>query len=519
MIEDKAEEGDSALTSTSNMTISSSVPKTSRKGPKVKKEKASKRLKTRSSKTDEVVQTGSFVEPEDDTFEIKIDAVGSKSTRGRKRKSAEMELNAVDDNSTSQQPPPVKQRGTRMRSSTVKPQAISHSIREDGDHGDVSVADADVNPPTIVPASKKKGKGGRKRASSTVRKASNTSAASTAPLRDPVLENDEIDAALEAELERPLTDDEVNDNMSVEEKPHVKRLTRTRQSTRKASASVAPQRKGKGGRKAQLAEETALQGNAPDEGLIEYDKVDDKLSPSQHLEEAEAINETAVETDVDRESVLPDAESSILIVTRSEPSIVELPPPEPEESPITHVQQQRASIQEENERVQPEPRITEDQPPMSKTSIVPSPTPSPQSSDIENYPPSSRPSQTRPPLVQLSPSKTQTIRIPLATCTPTTSPSKRMAASRLQTTHPWTSVDLDGILHGSPASRKQDTLTAPVNAMLSSPQKKMTVEEWIYYNAQQGEERLRNECERLVGILEDQGVQAMLSLEGVESVE
>ncbi len=46
----------------------------------------------------------------------------------------------------------------------------------------------------------------------------------------------------------------------------------------------------------------------------------------------------------------------------------------------------------------------------------------------------------------------------------------------------------------------------------------MTVEEWILHNAAQGEERLRRECERVVGIFEAQGVRALRALEGIECV-
>lgn len=147
---------------------------------------------------------------------------------------------------------------------------------------------------------------------------------------------------------------------------------------------------------------------------------------------------------------------------------------------------------------------------------VPSPTPSPQSSDAENQPPSSRPSQTRPPLFEASPSRTQTIRVPLAASTPNTSPSRRDIASKVQTTFPWTSVDLESIFLGSPTPGKEnhDSLEG-MEGSLTSPEKRMTVEEWIKYNASQGEEKLRNECERLVGRFENEGNRALKALEGI----
>ena len=517
MIDDKVEEGDSALTSASNMSMSSSVPKTRRKGPKAKKGKPSKRAATTSAESDEAAFTSSFVEPEDDTFNIKIDAVAHKSTRGRKRKTAEMEVNDMGDDSISEQVPSVKRRGTRTRSSTVKPATAMDLSQEEGIHADVSIIDAEAIYPIMLPTSKKKGKGGKKRASSTIRKASATSVASTASLRVPILDNDEIDAALEAALERPLIDDENNDEIPIVEDPQPRRLTRTQSNTRKASASVAPVRKGKGSRKAPLAEKEALQESIPSiEAPKEKSDIDNQSLHSQLIERVE----NTIETDINGESMLPDAESSILNVTRSKPSLVELPPPEPEESPsVLHGQQQVSHNQKERGETQPKQTTAEDFPTIVEKAVGPSLTPSPQSSDAENYPPSSRPSQNRPPLMQLSPSKTQTIRIPLTVSTPTTSPSKRMAALKLQSTCPWTSVDLENVFQGSPQPRKQDAVRESLNTTLSTPEKKMTVEEWIYHNARQGEERLRNECERLVGILENQGVQAMMSLEGIKCAE
>lgn len=50
---------------------------------------------------------------------------------------------------------------------------------------------------------------------------------------------------------------------------------------------------------------------------------------------------------------------------------------------------------------------------------------------------------------------------------------------------------------------------------LTSPEKSMTVEEWIKYNAKEGEEKLRNECERLVGRFESEGNRALRALEGI----
>lgn len=63
---------------------------------------------------------------------------------------------------------------------------------------------------------------------------------------------------------------------------------------------------------------------------------------------------------------------------------------------------------------------------------------------------------------------------------------------------------------------KLDEAARRVKASLTSPEKKMTVEQWIRFNADKGEERLKAECERMVGIFETNGVRALRALEGIE---
>jgi hypothetical protein len=83
-------------------------------------------------------------------------------------------------------------------------------------------------------------------------------------------------------------------------------------------------------------------------------------------------------------------------------------------------------------------------------------------------------------------------------------------------------VDVDFILSGE-ASDKENADVAGVlkdaKAGLTSPEKKMTVEEWIMWNAKNGEERLKRECERLVGVFEREGGRAMRRLDAIECID
>ena len=194
---------------------------------------------------------------------------------------------------------------------------------------------------------------------------------------------------------------------------------------------------------------------------------------------------------------------------------------------------QEATIQLEPvqaEPMGPKPKIAKGKavaPPRSPTPPPKEVTPadSPQSSDAENHPPSSKPSvSARKPTTPHS----TTTRIPLAASTPVMSPSKRNVIAGLQSAHPWTAVDLEGVFLNSPGDENArglfggmlgDAIQKVRNGELASPEKKMTVEEWIHHNAEMAEEKLRSECERMVGAFEREGGRAMRALEGVECVE
>jgi hypothetical protein len=188
-------------------------------------------------------------------------------------------------------------------------------------------------------------------------------------------------------------------------------------------------------------------------------------------------------------------------------------------------------------KVEPEPVQEASIIPRSKTAkgktVAPrSPTPhpkettpaeSPQSSDAENHPPSSKPSASAKK--PTTPHAT-TARVPLIASTPMMSPSKRNIIAGLQSAQPWIAVDLDGVFLKSPGDENAsgigllgEAMQKVKNGDLTSPEKRMTVEEWIHYNAEVAEEKLRGECEAMVGAFEREGGRAMRALEGVECVE
>ncbi|PKS07377.1 hypothetical protein jhhlp_005979 [Lomentospora prolificans] len=154
-------------------------------------------------------------------------------------------------------------------------------------------------------------------------------------------------------------------------------------------------------------------------------------------------------------------------------------------------------------------------PAVSTRNGVLSPSQSPQSSDAENHPPSSKPSKIkRPVLAPVLGTKGTPNRI-------LNSPTKRTMVSTLQSTTPWTTVDIDLVL-GSPEKKaasgdKENSVDRLLKkgSELTSPEKKMTVEEWIYHNAGKAEDELKAKCESMVGRFEGEGMRAMRVLEGL----
>lgn len=91
----------------------------------------------------------------------------------------------------------------------------------------------------------------------------------------------------------------------------------------------------------------------------------------------------------------------------------------------------------------------------------------------------------------------------------------------------WTAVDLETIFLKSPADNYEDKenrrdddellddAVQGVKGRLTSPEKGMSVEEWVRHNARLSEERLRRECERRISVFEKEGNRARQVLEGI----
>ena len=649
--------GDS-LMSIAEPTKPKKATKGGKKGSKVKAENLM-------PKQDESQLASSFIEPEDDDFEVKVAQPPAPRIKGQKRTSEEFN-GAVEE-------PSKKRRATRTRNSVTNVRRTTgkanHEDQAEQDH-DIQMTDAENMLPLSKPASKKGGKGGRKRASSTARKASTTSTASKASLRAVMPKDEEIDAALEADLDRPLTDDGEDDEVEDIKPAKGRRLTRSKPGSKATAASTAPTRRTT--RTSTITVDDSVTEMYPvipglhesvEQPIDEAEKAEPELKPlpkqktgkkkatrkasAKEKAEKEAISveeppaavEEELETarpkqtrarqrsrqisgragrpsnmfasqfDVDMafnvDSSMLDTqtaeddsghETDATVPTKGRPkrsgrkastaknkkggkkagpksrniedfvqlSTAELPVAEEQveaEAAVDDTQgaEPAAAARESKKPLKKQPNamkagtkptrgkkaaskakeeedgfhaddVTEPQGPTNEREVPSSPpatsahstprqAPSPQSSDVENQPPSSRPSQSRPPLSFENPIRSQETRIPLAVITtPIASPSKGNF-SKLHSTFPWTAMDIDEAFHGTPNGDKENGPFASGVEALTSPEKKLTVEEWIKFNAQRGEEKLRNDCERLVGKFEGEGVRALRTLEGIVCVD
>ncbi len=156
-------------------------------------------------------------------------------------------------------------------------------------------------------------------------------------------------------------------------------------------------------------------------------------------------------------------------------------------------------------KLQPPSATARQRSPAQTLAINSSPNPSPSTSDIENAPPSARSPSSRPPLPTSSLSPLPAKNLPPA------SPGYLIPT--------WAPSDIELIFHPStPARSENEILLALSGAQLSSPEKNMTVQEWIEFVAGRAEEGLREEAERAVGVFEREGQRAMGVLEGVRCV-
>ncbi|TWU72756.1 hypothetical protein ED733_002355 [Metarhizium rileyi] len=578
-----AEPEDSVLTTTSTITIQGSK-KTAGK----KRKATTTKGRAKSKKAQDVEEELEEEEEEVDEEPVPLPKT-TKSTRGKKRTSEAMDESIVF---LSEAPASKKQATQNRESSHIDSFTITP---EDVELGDARVSQSSGRARSSI------SKSGRK---------PSALGASMASLRAPPEEfpdDEEIERQLEADLERPLTDDDEIAHDSESERSKVKVIKSTGKPSAEQSEAYAmfdpvevqhdedvlddelrnlraemeveepkpklnvPKRgrkAGTGTRKASQqtkAKRTKHPSPSPEEPGAELDdppseaeedeasigSTDTVVKNSDNMDSppARAVRGRAVKTSLASDAASKPTEAPVKCdrgeaikattetvqptksLRRSEANIEDDMSEADEEAQLhespemsPHGEAPSSPTREVSSPAMSRSKVAVEPPstPVKFTSPAPSarqpalsPSPSPQSSDAENLPPSSAP-----------PASARTKRVVLAPVTATpvrNSPSKRnMLAAGLQSQTPWTAVDVDAVM-GTPR-RGDDKENAICRLLkqgqeLTSPEKRMTVQEWIYFNAGEAEKQLKHDCEAMVTQFEREGTKAMNALEGLSVLE
>ncbi|KAI1817929.1 hypothetical protein GGS20DRAFT_423879 [Poronia punctata] len=468
ILDHTAAHDDSVVTTASIMTQGGTKRARAKKGTAVKGKKA----KARKDEIVEVLEDppehvepshhGSFVE-EDEDVKTETDEVPQKAAaRGRKRMSTALE---ESDLAAAEAPAP-KKRATRGRVASTQggrqdlDRAIFDATPPEIDDAAIDAelkaleAEMEAEPQTLqVP--KKGRQGGTRKASKQITKKSKTKAA--------------VEAVPEPETEAAV--DPAEDELAEgHESGRVSNATIVRTSL--ASTTSAPKKRGRPSKKSLSTQPKA-----------------------EPVPKPEPTREPSLETEVEEDEPAPPVPEKVgvsKVTKKGRPSrdkSLPLPPPE-----------------SDDEQPPSTPKASPSPAPRAKQATI-SPSQSPQSSDAENQPPSSKPSNTeKSSRVALAPIEATPVRA---------SPSKRNIIAGLESTHPWTTADVEMILDELDQENALASSGFPSGIDLTSPEKQMTVEEWIYYNAQQAEKQLKDECENIVMRFEQEGSRAMQALEGI----
>ncbi|KAI0021232.1 hypothetical protein F4780DRAFT_293780 [Xylariomycetidae sp. FL0641] len=314
-----------------------------------------------------------------------------------------------------------------------------------------------IEPDDILPVAKKGRKTGTRKVSKQTTTKTTTKKTKSKPVVEPESEPEgrpEPEPALEAEV------DELAEGHDVS---IVSNATVVRTSL--SSTASAPRKRGRPSKKS-LAEKAALKNAEAADAEHAADAAASVEPPQRALREIEAQPTKTARNSRKKSSLLAAAAHDI-------------PPPATPKAVISPA-------------------------PAAKQAAV-SPSQSPQSSDAENQPPSSKPSNT---------ANSKKMALGPAPATPMrSSPSKRNVIGGLQTDYAWTSIDLEEVFDG--LEKENGGAFLKNTGELTSPEQRMTVEEWIYHNAGQVELKLKQECEAIVSSFENEGTRAMRALEGI----
>lgn len=510
-MDDAAEDDDSILTTATNATTTSKAGKGRKKAVPKSKAKSS-RGKKKASNLDSIIIATDPVEPEPEAEpvveELVVDEPPKKQTRRKASRTVSSQLE--DTIIASQSTKPVQRKASKSKAKQRVSDVESQLQTELQAAIESSLIEREETP---------KPKRGTKRTSDGMAK---------------------MDSSVVMLVEEPANFQELQDKPKRGRKPKAKAAGESQAEPRTSEAAPAPQRVSslpKTGPKSRKGKKAVKPAEPEPEPEQEAEAEPEIQYPDLESEDIQ-MHDFAQSLVAPVNPYLPDPESNdtqeIVGSEQHTPEAAEVASPAPDTpTPARH-----SSV-----------RIMRTQTPAKSTPARGStPTPSPQSSDAENQPPSSRPSaRPLPPVPQLAQ------RVPLADTTPdhaNVSPSKRNMLNNITSAAPWSPTDLEAVFLASPVKanlalnsvalsdwdkENQNALDAVnldkldgktlgevvrrVRSGMSDAEKKMSVEEWVRWNAARGEERLKGECEGMVMTFEKVGGRALRTLEGIQCVE
>ncbi|KAI0404633.1 hypothetical protein F4802DRAFT_566820 [Xylaria palmicola] len=509
LLEHPADHDDSIVTTTSIMTQGGT------KRPRAKKATTAKGKKSRAKKVEvQVLEDPEEIQPEtqEESVQMETEEIPPKPTRGRKRTSTAIGDLALG---TTEAPAP-KKRATRGRVVSAKAElsdtthAMFDPVPQEIDDAVINAelkaleAEMEVEPAKTLNVPKKGRQAGTRKVSKQTTKKTKKKA--------PIEPTPEPEHTVDQDM------DELAEGQDVS---IVSNATIVRTSI---SSTAAPRKRGRPSKasiaaRAELQAEPAAQPNSEQE--IGPEKA--SLTKPQPVSEPEVEPEPEIESEPAPEpEPEPEPEHELQSDSEFEPEPQSEPHPEPTKTVSPKAAVPKAAKKSPPSRDKSLPPLPPDsdhiQPPSTpKAMISPapaakqaavSPSQSPQSSDAENQPPSSKPSNTS--------NSTRVALAPVPATPAQSSPSKRNIISGLQSTQPWEATDIERIFDDLDQENVLSTghfLRSGTD--LTTPEKQMTVEEWIHYNAEQAEKQLKHECEAIVMAFEREGTRAMQALEGI----
>lgn len=348
------------------------------------------------------------------------------------------------------------------------------------------------------------------------RKAGTRKTSKTKKPKEPVAEPEPVDEIAEAPA--PSVGDVQYPTLKMEDavpEPEAKSEPQPEEVDPDASSGTVvtqPVKRGRGRpSKKSLAERASLEARAS----LEVRASLDARASVEDVEPAPRPRRSSARIVKARESVLAKATTPEPVQVEKKPAKPPTPPPAPvvEAAPVppTPMRTNKSLPPPPPSSASQHPSTPRTQPSRRAKQATMSPSPSPQSSDAEN---------TRRSLTKTTAVSVVSNRVALSpvVATPSrSSPSKRATLGGLQSATPWQPTDLEMVFSPSNNPNKENGVSRLLSKGkdLTSPEKGMTVEEWIYHNAELAEQMLKMECENMVSAFEREGTRAMRVLEGL----